>query len=166
MSLNWNWESLSLSLCRDFLSGLSDDSILLLLNEAVGQLAVSSDSEVGAASVRLIILMANQLDLRLQPLLLSFRGQRSHMLIYSSYQWVETDTLQHVRLKGQKSLSLGLCRSGQPAGQRLEGTGLWPGCGPTDCTHPIWQRPDKSLTGLSLSDMSQCPFLINPWRMS
>uniref|UniRef100_A0A3B4XL19 IQ motif containing B1 n=1 Tax=Seriola lalandi dorsalis TaxID=1841481 RepID=A0A3B4XL19_SERLL len=59
---------------RDFLSRLSDDSVLLLLNEAVGQLAVSSDSVVGRASVRLILLMANQLQLRLQPLLLSFRG--------------------------------------------------------------------------------------------
>ncbi|KAF3688358.1 IQ calmodulin-binding motif-containing protein 1 [Channa argus] len=59
---------------RDFLSGLSDDSILLLLNEAVGQLAVSSDSGVGGASIRLILLMACQLDLRIQPLLLNFRG--------------------------------------------------------------------------------------------
>ncbi|XP_069577311.1 IQ calmodulin-binding motif-containing protein 1-like isoform X1 [Brachyistius frenatus] len=59
---------------RDFLSGLSDDSVLLLLNEAVGQLALSSDSAVGGASIRLIVLMANQLELRLQPLLLSFRG--------------------------------------------------------------------------------------------
>ncbi|XP_071335780.1 IQ calmodulin-binding motif-containing protein 1-like isoform X2 [Trachinotus anak] len=59
---------------RDFLSRLSDDSVLLLLNEAVGQLAVSSDSAVGRASVTLILLMANQLQLRLQPLLLSFRG--------------------------------------------------------------------------------------------
>ncbi|KAG7215095.1 hypothetical protein INR49_022786 [Caranx melampygus] len=59
---------------RDFLSGLSDDSVLLLLNEAVGQLAVSSDSAVGGASVKLILLMANQLQPRLQPLLLRFRG--------------------------------------------------------------------------------------------
>ncbi|XP_026216784.1 IQ calmodulin-binding motif-containing protein 1 isoform X2 [Anabas testudineus] len=59
---------------REFLSELSDDSVLLLLNEAVGQLAVSSDSAVGAASVRLILLMANKLDLRLHPLLLSFKG--------------------------------------------------------------------------------------------
>ncbi|XP_054479643.1 IQ calmodulin-binding motif-containing protein 1 isoform X2 [Anoplopoma fimbria] len=59
---------------RDFLSELSDDSVLLLLNEAVGQLAVSSDSSVGGASVRLILLMANQQELRVQPLLLGFRG--------------------------------------------------------------------------------------------
>ncbi|XP_040887900.1 IQ calmodulin-binding motif-containing protein 1-like [Toxotes jaculatrix] len=59
---------------RDFLSRLSDDSVLLLLNEAVGQLAVSSDSAVGGASIRLILLMANQLQLRLQPFLLNFRG--------------------------------------------------------------------------------------------
>ncbi|XP_042337493.1 IQ calmodulin-binding motif-containing protein 1-like, partial [Plectropomus leopardus] len=59
---------------RDFLSGLSDDSVLLLLNEAVGQLAVSGDSSVGGASVRLILLMANQQKARLRPLLLHFRG--------------------------------------------------------------------------------------------
>ncbi|XP_030608730.1 IQ calmodulin-binding motif-containing protein 1 [Archocentrus centrarchus] len=58
----------------DFLSGLSNDSILLLLNEAVGQLALSSDSTVGGASIRLILLMANQLGRRFRPLLLSFRG--------------------------------------------------------------------------------------------
>ncbi|XP_039462429.1 IQ calmodulin-binding motif-containing protein 1 isoform X1 [Oreochromis aureus] len=58
----------------DFLSGLSDDSILLLLNEAIGQLALSSDSTVGGASVRLILLMASQLGRCLRPLLLSFRG--------------------------------------------------------------------------------------------
>ncbi|XP_076579480.1 IQ calmodulin-binding motif-containing protein 1 [Chaetodon auriga] len=59
---------------RDFLSGLSDDSVLLLLNEAVGHLAVSSDSAVGGASVRLILLMASQQELRVHPLLLHFRG--------------------------------------------------------------------------------------------
>ncbi|XP_056287666.1 IQ calmodulin-binding motif-containing protein 1-like isoform X2 [Pseudoliparis swirei] len=59
---------------RDFLSELSDDSALLLLNEAVGLLAVSSDSLVGGASIRLILFMANQQELRVQPLLLSFRG--------------------------------------------------------------------------------------------
>ncbi|XP_041822549.1 IQ calmodulin-binding motif-containing protein 1-like isoform X2 [Chelmon rostratus] len=59
---------------RDFLSGLSDDSVLLLLNEAVGQLAVSTDSEVGGASVRLILLMASQQELRVHPLLFNFRG--------------------------------------------------------------------------------------------
>ncbi|XP_063734188.1 IQ calmodulin-binding motif-containing protein 1-like isoform X2 [Eleginops maclovinus] len=59
---------------RDFLSELSDDSALLLLNEAVGQLAVSSASSVGGASVRLILLMANQQEARVKPLLLSFRG--------------------------------------------------------------------------------------------
>uniref|UniRef100_UPI0037E96738 IQ calmodulin-binding motif-containing protein 1-like n=1 Tax=Semicossyphus pulcher TaxID=241346 RepID=UPI0037E96738 len=62
------------SASRDFLSGLSDDSVLLLLNEAVGQLAVSADPAVGRASVRLILLMANQEEQRVQPLLLSFRG--------------------------------------------------------------------------------------------
>ncbi len=80
-------------LCRDFLSGLSDDSVLLLLNEAVGQLAVSSDSAVGGASVRLILIMAGQQELRVHSLLLSFRGQRSHVLLCLLY-W----TLQHVRL--------------------------------------------------------------------
>ncbi|KAF0046178.1 hypothetical protein F2P81_002707 [Scophthalmus maximus] len=60
---------------RDFLSSLSDDSILLLLNEVVGLLAISSDAAVSGASVRLILLMANQLEHRLQPLLLSFRDQ-------------------------------------------------------------------------------------------
>ncbi|XP_033471776.2 IQ calmodulin-binding motif-containing protein 1 [Epinephelus lanceolatus] len=59
---------------RDFLSGLSDHSVLLLLNEAVGQLAVNADPSVGGASVRLILLMASQQEARLQPLLLSFRG--------------------------------------------------------------------------------------------
>ncbi|XP_054864283.1 IQ calmodulin-binding motif-containing protein 1 isoform X2 [Amphiprion ocellaris] len=59
---------------RNFLSELSDDSTLLLLNEAIGQLALSSDPAVGGASIRLILLMASQLRLRLRPLLLSFRG--------------------------------------------------------------------------------------------
>nr|XP_040025859.1 IQ calmodulin-binding motif-containing protein 1 [Gasterosteus aculeatus aculeatus]XP_040025860.1 IQ calmodulin-binding motif-containing protein 1 [Gasterosteus aculeatus aculeatus]XP_040025862.1 IQ calmodulin-binding motif-containing protein 1 [Gasterosteus aculeatus aculeatus]XP_040025863.1 IQ calmodulin-binding motif-containing protein 1 [Gasterosteus aculeatus aculeatus] len=59
---------------RDFLSELSDDSVLLLLNEAVGQLAVSADSSVGVAAVRLILLMANQQEEQVQPLLLSFKG--------------------------------------------------------------------------------------------
>ncbi|XP_070711955.1 IQ calmodulin-binding motif-containing protein 1-like [Pempheris klunzingeri] len=59
---------------REFLSELSDESVLLLLNEAVGQLAVSADSAVGGASVRLMLLMASQQERRVQPLLLSFRG--------------------------------------------------------------------------------------------
>ncbi|XP_059183600.1 IQ calmodulin-binding motif-containing protein 1-like [Centropristis striata] len=59
---------------RDFLSGLSDDSVMLLLNEAVGQLAISSDPEVGGASVRLILLVASQQEVRVRPLLLRFRG--------------------------------------------------------------------------------------------
>ncbi|XP_034534986.1 IQ calmodulin-binding motif-containing protein 1 [Notolabrus celidotus] len=62
------------SASRDFLSRLSDSSVMLLLNEAVGQLAVSPDAAVGGASVRLILLMANQQEQRVQPLLLSFRG--------------------------------------------------------------------------------------------
>lgn len=66
------------SICSDFVSGLSDNSLQLLLNEAVGQLAVSSDSAVGGASVRLILIMANQQELRVHRLLLSFRGQWSH----------------------------------------------------------------------------------------
>ncbi|KAM9328503.1 IQ calmodulin-binding motif-containing protein 1 [Pholidichthys leucotaenia] len=57
-----------------FLSALSSDAILLLLNEAVGQLALSSDLAVGGASVRLVLLMASQLKLRLRPLLLTFKG--------------------------------------------------------------------------------------------
>ncbi|XP_037552268.1 IQ calmodulin-binding motif-containing protein 1 [Nematolebias whitei] len=59
---------------RNFLSALSNESILLLLNEAVGQLALSSDSAVGGASIALMLLMAKQLGLRLQPLLLKFKG--------------------------------------------------------------------------------------------
>nr|XP_046237786.1 IQ calmodulin-binding motif-containing protein 1-like isoform X2 [Scatophagus argus]XP_046237787.1 IQ calmodulin-binding motif-containing protein 1-like isoform X2 [Scatophagus argus] len=59
---------------RDFVSGLNDDSVLLLLNEAVCQLAVSGDSAVGGASIRLILLMANQQERRVHPLLLTFRG--------------------------------------------------------------------------------------------
>ncbi|KAM8904902.1 IQ calmodulin-binding motif-containing protein 1 isoform 2-T2 [Spinachia spinachia] len=59
---------------RDFLSELSNDSVLLLLNEAVGQLAVSDDPSVGGAAVRLILLMANQQELQVQPLLLRFKG--------------------------------------------------------------------------------------------
>ncbi|KAM7375561.1 hypothetical protein PAMA_014597 [Pampus argenteus] len=58
----------------DFLSGLSDDSALLLLNEAVGQLAVSNEPAVGGASIGLILLMASQMERRLQLLLRSFRG--------------------------------------------------------------------------------------------
>ncbi|KAM6894083.1 IQ calmodulin-binding motif-containing protein 1 [Xenentodon cancila] len=62
------------TISRDFLSGLSDDSALLLLNEAVGQLAVCSDSAVGGASIRLMLLMSGQLGLRLWSLLFHFRG--------------------------------------------------------------------------------------------
>ncbi|XP_061539954.1 IQ calmodulin-binding motif-containing protein 1 isoform X2 [Phycodurus eques] len=57
---------------RDFLSSLSDDAILLLLNEVVGQFAVTSDASLGGASVRLILHMANQLPL--QPFLFNFKG--------------------------------------------------------------------------------------------
>ncbi|KAM9820712.1 IQ calmodulin-binding motif-containing protein 1 [Neosynchiropus ocellatus] len=60
---------------RDFLAALSEDSILLLLNDAVGQLAVTSNSSVGGACVRLILLMANQLDLK--PFLHGFKGLES-----------------------------------------------------------------------------------------
>ncbi|XP_054882184.1 IQ calmodulin-binding motif-containing protein 1-like isoform X2 [Poeciliopsis prolifica] len=59
---------------RDFLSQLSDESTLLLLNDAVAQLALSSDDAVGGASVRLMLLMANQLGLRLRSLLFNFKG--------------------------------------------------------------------------------------------
>ncbi|XP_074520435.1 IQ calmodulin-binding motif-containing protein 1 isoform X2 [Halichoeres trimaculatus] len=59
---------------RDFVSGLSDDTLMLLLNEAVAQLAVSPDASVGGASIRLILLLANQQEQRVRPLLLSFRG--------------------------------------------------------------------------------------------
>uniref|UniRef100_A0A3Q2ZT93 IQ motif containing B1 n=1 Tax=Kryptolebias marmoratus TaxID=37003 RepID=A0A3Q2ZT93_KRYMA len=44
-------------------------SVLLLLNEAVGQLALSSDSAVGGASITLMLLMAKQLGCRLDSLL-------------------------------------------------------------------------------------------------
>ncbi|KAF7643790.1 hypothetical protein LDENG_00233180 [Lucifuga dentata] len=59
---------------RDFLAGLNEESVMLLLNDAVCQLAVSSDPSAGGASVRLILLMANQLKVCLRPLLLRFRG--------------------------------------------------------------------------------------------
>ncbi|XP_024144867.1 IQ calmodulin-binding motif-containing protein 1 [Oryzias melastigma] len=62
------------TLSRDFLPSLTDDSILLLLNEAVGQLAVISDPGVGGACIKLMLLMASQLGLRFRPLLLSFKG--------------------------------------------------------------------------------------------
>lgn len=68
---------LSLSLHSDFVPGLSDDSVLLLLNETVGQLAVSANSAVGGASVRLLLLMAGQQEHRVYRLLLRFRGQWS-----------------------------------------------------------------------------------------
>ncbi|XP_054629359.1 IQ calmodulin-binding motif-containing protein 1-like isoform X2 [Dunckerocampus dactyliophorus] len=58
----------------DYLSKLCDDSILLLLNEAVGQLTVTSDTAVGGASVRLILQMSNQLPLQTSRLLLQFKG--------------------------------------------------------------------------------------------
>ncbi|XP_057686333.1 IQ calmodulin-binding motif-containing protein 1-like isoform X2 [Corythoichthys intestinalis] len=56
----------------DFLTSLSDDAISLLLNEAVGQLAVTSDAAVGGASVRLVLHMAKQLPL--QPFFSNFKG--------------------------------------------------------------------------------------------
>ncbi|XP_077568512.1 IQ calmodulin-binding motif-containing protein 1 [Stigmatopora nigra] len=56
----------------DFLTSLSDDAIPLLLNEAVGQLAVTADAAVGGASVRLLLHMAKQLPL--QPFLSKFKG--------------------------------------------------------------------------------------------
>ncbi|XP_023185530.1 IQ calmodulin-binding motif-containing protein 1 [Xiphophorus maculatus] len=59
---------------RDFLSQLNDESALLLLNDAVAQLALSSDAAVGGASIRLMLLMANQLGLRLRSLLFNFKG--------------------------------------------------------------------------------------------
>uniref|UniRef100_A0A3B5MMD8 IQ motif containing B1 n=1 Tax=Xiphophorus couchianus TaxID=32473 RepID=A0A3B5MMD8_9TELE len=44
---------------------LNDESALLLLNDAVAQLALSSDAAVGGASIRLMLLMANQSDSRM-----------------------------------------------------------------------------------------------------
>lgn len=67
--------SLFFSVCSDFASRLSDNSLLLLLNEAVGQLAIGSGSAVGGASIRLLLLMASQQELRVHRCLLSFRGQ-------------------------------------------------------------------------------------------
>ncbi|KAM3584961.1 uncharacterized protein V6R79_003789 [Siganus canaliculatus] len=58
----------------DFLSGLSDDSALLLLNEAVSQLAVSSDPAVGGACIKLLLLLANQQELRVRAFLVGFKG--------------------------------------------------------------------------------------------
>ncbi|KAK0131201.1 IQ calmodulin-binding motif-containing protein 1 [Merluccius polli] len=62
------------STSRDFLSGLSDDSVLLLINDAVGQLAVSSDAAVGRACIGLLVLIANQLDRERHALLHTFTG--------------------------------------------------------------------------------------------
>ncbi|XP_055082463.1 IQ calmodulin-binding motif-containing protein 1-like [Periophthalmus magnuspinnatus] len=59
---------------RDFVSGLSDDTVILLLNDIVSQLAVSSEAQVGGASVRLLLLFAHQLRTRLPPLFRAFRG--------------------------------------------------------------------------------------------
>ncbi|XP_061909950.1 IQ calmodulin-binding motif-containing protein 1-like isoform X2 [Entelurus aequoreus] len=56
----------------DLLSSLCDNSVQLLLNEAVGQLAITSDAALGGASIRLILHMSNQLQL--QTLLLNFKG--------------------------------------------------------------------------------------------
>lgn len=63
------------SVCSDFASRLTDNSLLLLLNEAVGQLAISSDSAVGGASIKLVLLLASQQEIRVHRCLLSFRGQ-------------------------------------------------------------------------------------------
>uniref|UniRef100_A0A3B3ZB73 IQ motif containing B1 n=1 Tax=Periophthalmus magnuspinnatus TaxID=409849 RepID=A0A3B3ZB73_9GOBI len=54
--------------------GLSDDTVILLLNDIVSQLAVSSEAQVGGASVRLLLLFAHQLRTRLPPLFRAFRG--------------------------------------------------------------------------------------------
>lgn len=62
------------STSRDFVSGLPDDSVTLLLNDAVSRIAVSSDAAVGGASIRLILILADQLGARLHPLLLTFKG--------------------------------------------------------------------------------------------
>ncbi|KAJ0062574.1 hypothetical protein NL108_017836, partial [Boleophthalmus pectinirostris] len=59
---------------RDFVSRLSDESVTLLLNDIIGQLAVSSEARVGGASVRLLLLLAGELRGRLPPLLRAFRG--------------------------------------------------------------------------------------------
>ncbi|XP_014906601.1 IQ calmodulin-binding motif-containing protein 1 [Poecilia latipinna] len=59
---------------RDFLSQLSDESALLLLNDTVAQLALSSDAAVGGASIKLMLLMANRMGLRLRSLLFNFKG--------------------------------------------------------------------------------------------
>ncbi|XP_076006199.1 IQ calmodulin-binding motif-containing protein 1 [Genypterus blacodes] len=57
---------------RDFLPGLREESVMLLLNDAVSQLAVSSEPAVGGACVRLLLLIGSQTKSR--PLLLKFRG--------------------------------------------------------------------------------------------
>lgn len=59
----------------DFVSSLTDDSLLLLLNEAVVHLAISSGSAAGGASISLMLLMASQQELRVRRCLLSFKGQ-------------------------------------------------------------------------------------------
>uniref|UniRef100_A0A8C6TZW9 Uncharacterized protein n=1 Tax=Neogobius melanostomus TaxID=47308 RepID=A0A8C6TZW9_9GOBI len=64
----------TVSSSRDFVNALSDDSLTLLLNDAVSQLAVSCEAAVGGASVRLLLLLARELRARLPPLLRSFRG--------------------------------------------------------------------------------------------
>ncbi|KAM3857277.1 IQ calmodulin-binding motif-containing protein 1 [Diretmus argenteus] len=63
-----------LSLVQDFLSGLSEEAVMFLLDDAVGQLAVSLNAAVGGAAVRLVLLIATQLETRPQPLLQKFRG--------------------------------------------------------------------------------------------
>lgn len=110
------------SACSDFVSRLTDDSLLLLINEAVAQLALGGGDEVGGASVRLMLLMANQQELRVRRCLLSFRGR---------------PLFGFKLITGQNVPILVSDRSGQLIGQRLEGAGLRPGCGSADQIHPI-----------------------------
>lgn len=73
--LQSNLEFTFSSVYSEFVSMLTDDALLLLLNEAVGQLAISSGSAVGAASISLMLLLASQQELRVHRCLLSFKGQ-------------------------------------------------------------------------------------------
>ncbi|XP_056157423.1 IQ calmodulin-binding motif-containing protein 1 [Lampris incognitus] len=58
---------------REVLSCLSEDSVMLLLNDAISQLAVSSDSTVGRTALQLVLLITTQQDAGGQ-LLHRFRG--------------------------------------------------------------------------------------------
>ncbi|KAJ3583754.1 hypothetical protein NHX12_015627 [Muraenolepis orangiensis] len=103
-------------LLRDFLSGLSDDFVLLLLNDAVGQLAISCDAEVGGACIGLLVLIANQLARDRHALLHTFRElvQRfqyqtevgSALLIQRWWRRRSSHTLRHAHTRHRAACTL------------------------------------------------------------